>query len=116
MVVDMAFAKCLGDYVRLQRGNTYQSALLGKSGPTLLGLASIARNGGFRGDNLKTYGGHSDPRILLSPGDIYVSLKDVTQSADLLGAVARVPNSIRSGRLTQDTVKLVHRFLEINQL
>jgi len=35
-----------------------------------------------------------------------VSLKDVTQSADLLGAVAKVPKDIPSGRLTQDTVKI----------
>ena len=96
----------LGDIVELQRGNKYQGALLGQPGPVLLGLASIARNGGFRSDNLKTYGGTSDPRMLLSPGDLYVSLKDVTQSADLLGAVARVPPFIKLGRLTQDTVKL----------
>ena len=99
-------ANPLGDYVGLQRGNTYKSALLGQDGPVLLGLASIARNGGFRPDNLKTYGGPSDERMLLEPGDIYVSLKDVTQSADLLGAVARVPDTISQGRLTQDTVKL----------
>lgn len=99
----------LEKYVELQRGNTYQGALLGQPGPVLLGLASIARNGGFRSDNLKTYGGQSDPRMLLERGDIYVSLKDVTQSADLLGAVARVPNSVTQGRLTQDTVKLVFK-------
>ena len=96
----------LGKYVTLQRGNTYKSALLGRPGPVLLGLGSIARNGGFKGDNLKTYGGASDEKIILRPGDIYVSLKDVTQSADLLGAVSKVPGSIASGRLTQDTVKL----------
>jgi len=45
----------------------------------------------------------------LLPGDLYVSLKDVTQSADLLGAVARVPPDIEQGRLTQDTVKLVFK-------
>lgn len=99
----------LADYFSLQRGNTYKSALLGQPGPVLLGLGSIARNGGFKGENLKTYGGPSDPRILLGPGDIYVSLKDVTQSADLLGAVARVPSQIAQGRLTQDTVKLVFK-------
>ena len=77
--------------------------------PRFLGLGSISRNGGFRGDNLKTYGGASDNRILLKPGDIYVSLKDVTQSADLLGAVARVPPNVQLGRLTQDTVKLVFK-------
>ena len=103
---DLQSAKPLGDYVGLQRGNTYKSALLGQDGPVLLGLASIARNGGFRSDNLKTYCGPSDERMLLEPGDIYVSLKDVTQSADLLGAVARVPDTISQGRLTQDTVKL----------
>jgi type I restriction enzyme S subunit len=100
---------CLGDYVDLQRGNTYKGSLLGQPGPVLLGLASIARNGGFRSDNLKTYGGQSDPRMLLRSGDVYVSLKDVTQSADLLGAVSRVPNNIHEGRLTQDTVKLVFK-------
>lgn len=109
-------SRTLGDYVDLQRGNTYQSALLGKSGPVLLGLGSIARNGGFRPENLKTYGGESDPRILIKAGDIYVSLKDVTQSADLLGAIARVPRSIAQGRLTQDTVKLVFKDKGAHQL
>ncbi len=99
----------LGDYFELQRGTTYKSAMLGQAGPVLLGLGSIARNGGFKGDNLKTYGGPCDPRHLLTPGEIYVSLKDVTQSADLLGAVARVPSHIPLGRLTQDTVKLVFK-------
>ena len=97
----------IGDYVALERGNTYKSALLGKPGPFLLGLGSIARNGGFKAGNLETYGGTSDPRILLQSGDIYVSLKDVTQSGDLLGSVAKVPDFVRAGRLTQDTVKLV---------
>jgi len=96
----------LGSVVSLVRGNTYKSALLGQPGPVLLGLASIARDGGFRGDSLKTYGGESADKLLLRPGDLYVSLKDVTQSGDLLGAVARVPQSVPMGRLTQDTVKL----------
>jgi type I restriction enzyme S subunit len=100
------YAPTLGEVVNLVRGTTYKSALLGQPGPVLLGLASIQRNGGFRDDSLKTYGGESAQKLLLSPGDLYVSLKDVTQSADLLGAISRVPNSIASGRLTQDTVKL----------
>jgi len=96
----------LGDLVSLTRGTTYQSALLGKPGPVLLGLASIQRNGGFRDDNLKTYGGDCPEKLTLHPGDIFVSLKDVTQAAELLGAVARVPDHIKAGRVTQDTVKL----------
>lgn len=96
----------LSDYVSLQRGTTYKSRLLGFPGPVLLGLASIGRDGGFRSDSLKTYGGESPDKLILKPGDLYVSLKDVTQSGDLLGSVSRVPSWINSGRLTQDTVKL----------
>ncbi|MDV6033168.1 MAG: hypothetical protein F9B45_24390 [Phycisphaera sp. RhM] len=97
----------LGDHVELQRGKTYKSKLKGTPGPYLLGLGTIERNGGFRAEKLVTYGGDNPQNLLLYPGDLYVSLKDVTQSADLLGSVARVPNSIEVGRLTQDTVKLV---------
>lgn len=99
----------IGDVVSLQRGTTYKSALLDMPGPVLLGLASIARNGGFRPNNLATYGGESPEKLILGPGDLYVSLKDVTQSADLLGSVARVPPTVRAGRLTQDTVKLTFK-------
>jgi type I restriction enzyme, S subunit len=96
----------IGDYFTLQRGTTYKSGLLGQPGPVLLGLATIRRNGGFRTDSLRTYGGDSPDKLLVQPGEIYVSLKDVTQSADLLGAVARLPYGSLAGRLTQDTVKL----------
>ena len=96
----------LGDIVTLTRGTTYQSALLGQPGPVLLGLASIKRNGGFRDDNLKTYGGDCPNKLTLRPGDIFVSLKDVAQAAELLGSIARVPPHIPEGRVTQDTVKL----------
>lgn len=96
----------IGDYVSLVRGTTYQSSRLGEPGPVLLGLASIAPEGGFREGSLKTYGGPSANNHLLRPGELYVSLKDVTQAGRLLGAVARVPPHIPLGRLTQDTVKL----------
>lgn len=104
---DIAQGGTLGDFARLQRGTTYKSKLLGGDGPWLLGLACVARNGGFKSGNLKTYGGSSDPKILVAPGDLLVSLKDVTQAADLLGSVVKVPKFIGQGRLTQDTVKLV---------
>jgi len=97
----------LGAYVNLQRGTTYKSSLKGLPGPYLLGLGSFRRDGGFRSTKLETYGGESPEALLLKPGDIYVSLKDVTQSADLLGAAARVPAWVALGRLTQDTVKLI---------
>lgn len=97
----------LGSFFALQRGTTYKSEFIGLPGPVLLGLSAIRRDGGFRGDSLRTYGGASAEKLILHPGDIFVSLKDVTQSGDLLGSAARVPSTISSGRLTQDTVHLV---------
>ncbi len=103
----------LGDYFTLQRGTTYKSMLLGQPGPVLLGLATIQRNGGFRTDSLQTYGGQSPNKLIVYPGELYLSLKDVTQSADLLGAVARLPHDHLPGRLTQDTVKLEPRDADV---
>ncbi|MFZ2652916.1 MAG: restriction endonuclease subunit S [Burkholderiaceae bacterium] len=105
-MADSSPRRTLGDYFTLQRGTTYKSRLLGTPGPVLLGLATIQRNGGFRRDSLQTYGGDSPGKLLVRPGELYLSLKDVTQSADLLGAVARLPHDHAPGRLTQDTVKL----------
>jgi type I restriction enzyme S subunit len=96
----------LGELVTLQRGTTYKGAQLGEPGPVLLGLGAIQRNGGFRDDNLKTYGGDSPAKLILGPGDLFLSLKDVAHAADLLGALARVPKHVAAGRLTQDTVRL----------
>ena len=96
----------LRSFVSLVRGTTYKGGLVGQPGPVLLGLASIQPDGGFRRGSFKTYGGESPAKITLGPDDIYASLKDVTQSGDLLGSFARVPRDIAAGRLTQDTVKL----------
>jgi len=96
----------LGEVVTIERGTTYKSALLGQPGPVLLGLGTIQRHGGFRSDSLRTYGGESPEKLLVRPGQLYASLKDVTQTADLLGAVAMVPAGGPTGRLTQDTVRL----------
>ena len=46
---------------------------------------------------------------MLAPGDLYVSLKGATKDGQMIGSVARVPSTIQSGRLTQDTVRLVLR-------
>ncbi|MEG3615716.1 restriction endonuclease subunit S [Isoptericola haloaureus] len=96
----------LGDLIEVQRGQSYKSVFIGEPGPFLLGLGTIERNGGFRGDNLRPYGGPTPGHIRLEPGDLYASLKDVTHAADLLGAVARVPKHVSDARLTQDTVRL----------
>jgi len=99
----------VGDYVTLVRGTTYKGSLVGEPGPALLGLGSIKPGGGFRIGHYKTYGGDCPIELMLFPGDIYASLKGATKDGKMIGSVARVPPSVATGRLTQDTVKLVFR-------
>jgi len=99
-------ARTVGACATLKRGTTYDGMLVGKPGPALLGLGSIRPGGGFRGDKFKTYGGECPAGLMLFPGDMYVSLKGATKDGEMIGSVARVPTSVPSGRLTQDTVKL----------
>lgn len=96
----------VGDFVTLVRGKTYKGALVGADGPALLGLGSIVPGGGFRND-FKTYGGDCPPELVLVPGDLFVSLKGATKDGEMIGSVARLPESVPRGRITQDTVKLV---------
>jgi type I restriction enzyme S subunit len=100
-------ARKVGDIVQLVRGTTYQGALVGKPGPALLGLGSIVPGGGFRNRDFKTYGGECPDKLMLRPNDLFVSLKGATKGGDMIGSIARVPPEVESGRLTQDTVKLV---------
>jgi hypothetical protein len=81
----------LRSYFNLQRGTTYKSQLLGYPGPILLGLATIQRNGGFRADSVQTYGGESPDKLLVLPGELYLSLKDVTISRPARCGCAATP-------------------------
>jgi restriction endonuclease S subunit len=108
-MADDARRATVGDYVTLVRGTTYKGQLVGEPGPALLGLGSIEPGGGFRTGNYKTYGGDCPEELMLFPGDVYASLKGATKDGKMIGSVARVPPSVPTGRLTQDTVKLVFR-------
>ena len=102
----MGASESLGSFVSLIRGTTYKGVLVGVPGPALLGLGAITPGGGFREGDFKTYGGDCPEKLLLGPGDLFVSLKGATKDGEMIGSVARVPASVPSGRLTQDTVKL----------
>ncbi len=102
----MGASESLGTFVSLIRGTTYKGVLVGSPGPALLGLGSITPGGGFREGDFKTYGGDCPEKLLLGPGDLFVSLKGATKDGEMIGSIARVPTAVPSGRLTQDTVKL----------
>jgi type I restriction enzyme S subunit len=96
----------VGDFASLQRGITYDGRLVGAPGPALLGLGSIEPGGGFRTGHYKTFGGDCPSKLMLKPGDIYVALKGATKDGSMVGSVAKVPPSVPTGRLTQDTARL----------
>ena len=96
----------VGDYVSIQRGTTYRGDLVGKPGPALLGLGSIVPGGGFRADHYRTFGGECPTKLIVKPGGIYVALKGATKDGSMVGSVARLPENIPHGRLTQDTARL----------
>lgn len=96
----------LGEFITLRRGASYKGSLVGDNGVPLLGLGTIAKHGGFKASGVRKYNGDSPARMLVRSGDLYVSLKDMTQEAALLGAAARVPQYMAVGRLTQDTIAL----------
>jgi len=98
--------KTVGDYATLQRGTTYSGALVGEPGPALLGLGSIEPGGGFRAGHYKSFGGECPPKLMVAPGEVYVALKGATKDGSMVGSVARLPNDVPSGRLTQDTARL----------
>lgn len=96
----MTHDSTVGDYVTLQRRTTYKGNLVGKPEPALLGLGSIHQGGGFREGDYETYGGDCPPKLMLFPGDLFVSLKGATKDGKMIGSVARVPHSVACGRLT----------------
>ncbi len=98
--------KTVGDHVTLQRGITYSGKLVGEPGPALLGLGSIEPGGGFRANKYSTFGGECPAKMMLKAGDIYVALKGATKDGSMVGSVAKLPEFVGVGRLTQDTARL----------
>jgi type I restriction enzyme S subunit len=97
----------VGELVTLQRGTTYDGALVGDDGPALLGLGSVEPGGGFRTTHFKTFGGKCPPKLMVAAGQYFVALKGATKDGSMVGSIAKVPAWLRSGgRLTQDTARL----------
>ena len=88
---------CLGKLVTLTKGCSYKSVEITNSDTALVTLKSFKRGGGYREDGLKPYIGKYRPEQVVEPGEIVMALTDVTQSADVIGRPAIVPED---GRFT----------------
>ncbi|MGB9046618.1 MAG: restriction endonuclease subunit S [Pseudonocardiaceae bacterium] len=73
------------------KGASYRSADLQPSSTALVTLKSFDRNGGYKTSGLKQYTGPYKSSQLLKPGDLVVAQTDITQAAEVVGRVVRVP-------------------------
>jgi type I restriction enzyme, S subunit len=77
-------------YINLTKGRSYKSSELKESNTALVTLKSFMRGGGYREDGLKEYVGKYKPEQTIEPGELVMSLTDVTQNAEIVGKPAIV--------------------------
>ena len=80
----------VGDHVSVTKGRSYKSSELKESSTALVTLKSFMRGGGYREDGLKEYIGVYKPEQVIEPGELIMSLTDVTQAAEIVGKPAIV--------------------------
>lgn len=81
----------LREIAEITKGVSYRSAELSPSKTALVSLKCFGRHGGFQEQGLKPYTGRFKPSQRLAVGDAVVAMTDITQDADVVGRVVRVP-------------------------
>ncbi|MEM6468304.1 MAG: restriction endonuclease subunit S [Planctomycetota bacterium] len=85
----------VGKHVEIKHGYAFKGKFFSKE-PTvdvLLTPGNFAIGGGFKGDKLKYYQGPVEKEYILSPGDLLVTMTDLSKAGDTLGYPAFVPES-----------------------
>jgi len=82
----------------VKKGLSYKGEFIHQDGPALLGIGTIKEGGGFRPENVRTYGGPYKEEHVLNPGDVYVAL--TSQDGFLIGSPAMVPKDFEGIGIT----------------
>jgi type I restriction enzyme S subunit len=85
----------LGDIVTVKHGYAFEGEYFGDtpSDDILLTPGNFAIGGGFKSDKLKYYTGFVPQEFVLAPGDLIVTMTDLSKESDTLGYPALVPDS-----------------------
>lgn len=83
--------KLLPEVAKLQKGISYRSIDLEDSETAMVTLKSYDRNGGYKSNGLKPYIGKYKPEQVLLSGEMAVAQTDLTQGAEVVGRVIRIP-------------------------
>lgn len=81
----------LGAVISCTKGVSYKSVDLQESRTSLVTLKSFDRKGGYKRDGLKQYVGPYRSEHVIAPGELAVAQTDLTQGAEVVGRVIRVP-------------------------
>jgi type I restriction enzyme S subunit len=113
----------LGDLIDIQHGFAFEGEFFREEPPgdVLLTPGNFAIGGGFKADKLKYYRGPVPDEFVLQPGDLLLTMTDLSKAADTLGYPAVVPPARRGTRFLhnqrlgkvkiRDGVPLESRFL-----
>ena len=99
----------LGKYIRVKHGFAFKSAHFTEevSSDVLLTPANFAIGGGFQDARLKYYAGPVPDSYVLQPGDLVITMTDLSKAADTLGYPALIPNSAERRYLHNQRIGLV---------
>jgi type I restriction enzyme S subunit len=88
----------LSKFCIVRKGLSYKGEYIYQEGPALLGIGTIREGGGFRPENVRSYGGPYKKEHVLNPGDIYIAL--TSQDGFLIGSPAMVPKDFNGFGIT----------------
>ena len=88
----------LGDVIDIKHGFAFSGEHIHDEprGDILLTPGNFEIGGGFKGDKFKHFDGEVPDEFVLNPGDLLVTMTDLSKQGDTLGYPAIVPN--RTGR------------------
>ncbi|TWU02865.1 restriction endonuclease subunit S [Stieleria varia] len=87
----------VGKHVVIKHGYAFKGEFFSKEPrrDVLLTPGNFAIGGGFKGDKLKYYEGPVEEEYILLPGDLLVTMTDLSKAGDTLGYPAFVPESLK---------------------
>lgn len=100
---------CLNDIIHIKHGYAFKGEYFSDevTNDILLTPGNFKIGGGFKGDKLKYYNGPISKDYLLKPGDIIVTMTDLSKQADTLGYSAKVPFTKNHNYLHNQRIGLV---------
>lgn len=91
----------LSDLIKIHHGFAFKGQFFRDHGPddVLLTPGNFAVGGGFLWAKRKYYSGPVDDRFVLAPGDLIITMTDLSRTSDTLGSPAIVPPTPDGSRL-----------------